>query len=116
MTDGSSFRMRLDPHNVGAFLRRTFDYSLPNQRAAVYVDGHYAGTWYAAGSFSGVGADGHQRRWRDDEFPLPAALTAGKSVVTVRIQFLRTTHPADQAWSEARYQMYSFVMPGCASR
>jgi hypothetical protein len=109
-TGTTSFTMRLDPANAGAFLRRMSDYSLPNQRSNVFVDGRFAGTWYAAGSFGGTDAQGVSRRWRDDEFPLPASLTAGKTAVSIQIQFVRT--PADNAWSEFGYQMYSFVPPG----
>jgi hypothetical protein len=112
-TGTTSFTMALNPANTGAFLRRKSDYGLPNQRANVFIDGAFAGTWYASGSFTGTDTSAIPRRWRDDELPLPASLTAGKSSVRVQIQFVRT--PADQAWSEFAYEMYSFVTPGCAS-
>jgi hypothetical protein len=112
-TGTTSFIMALNPANAGAFLRRKSDYGLPNQRANVFLDGVFAGTWYASGSFTGTDTSGIPRRWRDDELPLPASLTAGRSSVKVQIQFVRT--PADQAWSEFDYRMYSFVAPGCAS-
>jgi hypothetical protein len=110
-TAASSFTLALDPRNIGAFLRRTFDYCVPNQRADVYIDGQFAGTWYNAGVSSRVDTDGHMRCWREDEFPLPAALTVGKSSVSVRIGFVPTADPPNHAWTEFRYQMYSFVMP-----
>ncbi len=37
--DSSEFMAALDPNNLGALLRRTLDYSFPNQRAEVYVSG-----------------------------------------------------------------------------
>ncbi len=114
-TTTSAFRLALDPRNVGAFLRRTFDYGLSNQRAAVFVDGRFAGIWYSAGSFGGADVDGHVRRWREEEFPLPAALTSGKSAVTIQVRFIPTTDPFNRAWTEFEYQMYSFVLPECAS-
>jgi hypothetical protein len=111
-TDASSaFTMALDPGNVGAFLRRTLDSCVPNQRATVFVDGLPAGTWYNAGVSSRVGQDGHDRCWRDDDFPLPRSLTAGKSSVTIRIDNQHTTAPPNTVWTSAQYQLYSFVLP-----
>jgi hypothetical protein len=110
-TGVSTFTMALDPRNVGAFLRRQFDYASPNQRALVFVDGQPAGTWYTGGYFDGYDIDGHVRRWREEELPLPPALTAGKSIITLRVEFLPTADPPDINWTEFRYQLYSFVMP-----
>lgn len=107
----ASFKMALDPHNVGAFLRRTFDYCIPNQRANIYLDNHFAGTWYSAGASTSNAVDGHQRCWREEEFPLPAALTMGKVSVMVRVEFVPTTDPQDSTWTAFRYEMYSFVLP-----
>ena len=111
MTTTASFTMALDPHNVGAFLRRTFDYCVPNQRANIYIDGRFAGTWYTAGESNRTDGDGHMRCWREEEFPLPASLTAGKASVTVLVEFLPTTNPQNRTWTAFRYQMYSFVLP-----
>lgn len=108
---GATFTMAIDPHNVGAFLRRTFDSCVANQRANVFVDGQPAGTWYNAGASSGIGQDGHDRCWRDDDFPLPRSLTAGKSRVTVRIDNSATTTPPNTVWTAAEYQLYSFLLP-----
>jgi len=111
MTGTASFTMQLDPHNVGAFLRRTFDDCVANQRANVYLDGSFAGTWYDAGVSKGAGVDGHRRCWRDEDFPLPASLTAGKSSVKVRIAFAPTSDPQNSKWTAFRYSMFSFVLP-----
>jgi len=111
MTGTASFTMQLDPHNVGAFLRRTFDDCVANQRANVYLDGSFAGTWYDAGVSKGAGVDGHRRCWRDEDFPLPASLTAGKSSVQVRIAFAPTSDPQNSKWTAFRYSMFSFVLP-----
>jgi hypothetical protein len=111
LTGATSFTMQLDPRNIGAFLRRTFDDCIANQRANIYLDGNFAGTWYDAGVSNGAGVDGHQRCWRDEDFPLPASLTTGKSSVNVRIVFLPTTDPQNSAWTAFRYSMYSFVLP-----
>src|SRR6266702_2765334 len=111
LTGSTSFTMKLVPRNVGAFLRRTFDDCIPNQRARIYLDNAFAGTWYDAGASNGTGVDSHRRCWRDEDFPLPASLTAGKSAVTVRIEFVPTSNPRDSEWTAFRYQMYSFVLP-----
>jgi hypothetical protein len=92
----SEFTLRIDPRNFGVMLRRKLDYSFPNQRAEVFVADAAsgppgwkpAGVWYLAGSntcvFSSpgqeLGATQHvvqtsNRRFRDDEFLLPLALT-----------------------------------------
>ncbi len=108
---GGDFIMALDSHNVGAFLRRTFDYCIPNQRANISIDGHFAGTWYSAGASTRKDDAGHQRCWREEEFPLPASLTMGKVSVKVHIAFIPTTNPQNSAWTAFRYQMYSFMLP-----
>ncbi|HEV2688603.1 MAG TPA: DUF2961 domain-containing protein, partial [Bryobacteraceae bacterium] len=127
----SEFTMRIDPKNVGVMLRRKLDYQFPNQRAEVFVDGAPAGIWYLAGSntcvFSSprdeLGATQHvvqtsNRRFRDDEFLIPCALTKGRSTIRVRIKFtpveipLYPGHPLPElAWSELHYTAYSFVLP-----
>jgi len=93
------------------FLRRQLDYASPNQRALIFVDGQPADTWYTGGYFDGPDIDGHLRRWREEEFPLLAALTAGKSTIVIRVEFLPTADPPNIAWTEFRYQLYSFVIP-----
>jgi hypothetical protein len=115
LTGAASFTMQLDPRNVGAFLRRTFDDCIGNQGANIYLDSSFAGTWYDAGASNGVGVDGHQRCWRDEDFPLPASLTAGKSSVNVRIVCLPTTNPQNGDWTAFRYSMYRFVLPALPS-
>jgi hypothetical protein len=133
----SEFTLRISPANVGVMLRRKLDYAYPNQRAEVFIlDGKAwkpAGVWYLAGSntcvFSNpgnrqeLGATQHvvetsNRRFRDDEFLLPRALTAGKRSIRVRVKFTPVATPLfpgyplpELAWSELRYTAYSFVMP-----
>ncbi|MGA3241806.1 MAG: DUF2961 domain-containing protein [Bryobacteraceae bacterium] len=135
----SEFTLQIDPRNFGVMLRRKLDYSFPNQRAEVFVAGAEpgrpvwkpAGVWYLAGSntcvFSSpsqeLGATQHvvqtsNRRFRDDEFLLPLALTQGRKTIRLRVKFtpvpipLFPGHPLPElAWSEMRYTAYSFVMP-----
>lgn len=137
-TKGSSeFTVALHPNNLGALLRRTLDYSFPNQRAEVYVsaDGgkwEHAGTWYLAGSNTCVYSDPRgeldkrkivvqtsNRRLRDDEFLVPARLTKGKSSIRIRCTFVPQDielhpgqpFPKEGAWSELNYDVYSYVLP-----
>ncbi len=137
-TGTSEFTLRLDPRNLGVLLRRKLDYGFPNQRAEVLVaddDGgsHWipAGIWYLAGSNTCVysnpkeelGATQHvvqvsNRRFRDDEFLLPRALTAGRRSIRVKVRFTPVRIPLfpgnplpELAWSEIRYDAFCFVMP-----
>lgn len=138
VTKGASeFTLRLVPENHGVLLRRKLDYSYPNQRAEVYVsevdrsDWKHAGTWYLAGSNTCVYSDAKgelgttehnviesNRRFRDDEFIIPKALTRGKSEIRVRVKFVPVEtplfpgHPLPElAWSEMRYTAYCWVIP-----
>ena len=135
----SEFTLKIDPKNLGVMLRRKLDYQFPNQRAEVYIADAQspkpvwmpAGVWYLAGSntcvFSSprgeLGATEHvvqtgNRRFRDDEFLVPLALTRGRSAVRIRVKFTPVATPLypgfplpELAWSEMRYTAYSFVMP-----
>jgi hypothetical protein len=116
----SEFTARLQPENMGVMLRRTLDYSFPNQRAEIYVadassgqTGHdlewqHAGVWYLAGSntcvFSNpprgdeLGATTHvvqtsNRRFRDDEFLIGRSLTEGRSQIRVKVVFTPVKRP-----------------------
>lgn len=109
-TGSTSFNMAVDPSNAGAFLRRSFDSCSPNQRANVYVDGKFAGTWLNAGASTKIGFDGHDRCWRDDEFPLPASMTSGKTMVNIKMTHVATVAPfSNSYWTASDYKMYSFL-------
>ena len=125
----SEFTLKVDPKNRGVMLRRKLDYTFPNQRAEVSVDGRPAGVWYLAGSNTCVysnpreelGATVHtvqtsNRRFRDDEFLLPLALTRGRREIRVRVKFTPVETPLypgyplpELSWSEIRYTAYSYV-------
>ena len=58
------------------------------------------------------------RRFRDDEFLLPRALTQGRSQIRLRVKFLPVDRPLfpghpmqPLAWTELRYDAYCYVMP-----
>ncbi|GAB3456404.1 DUF2961 domain-containing protein [Actinophytocola sediminis] len=93
-----SFRIAVDPGNQGVRLRRTSDQNTGYQSAAVSVDGASAGTWTQA-------LGNTFQRWLDDDFTLPAALTAGKSTITVRLT------PSGPQWTAGRYDALSLVAP-----
>lgn len=145
-TRGTSvFTVRLDPDNYGVLLRRLLDYSFPNQKAKVYVaeaspgKAHwkYAGIWYLAGSntcvYSNPGGEleprayhieTSNRRLRDDEFLLPAGLTRGRKDIRIKIKYIPSRQqlypgmnfPRESAWSELKYDVYSFKMPAPGGR
>jgi hypothetical protein len=143
-TTWSEFILKITPANVGVMLRRKLDYQFPNQRAKVFIadasplgrapaksEWQPAGIWYLAGGNTCVYSDPkgelgetlHQvqtsnRRFRDDEFLVPRALTEGRSAIRVRVEFtpverpLFPGHPVSElAWSELRYDAYCFVVP-----
>lgn len=137
-TTTSEFTVAIAPDNVGVMLRRTFDYALPDQRAEVFVaddrDGagfEPAGVWYTAGSNQCVysnpatetGAPQRilqtsNRRWREDEFLLPRRVTEGRRSIRIRVRHAPIARPIvpdgparQYAWSEFRYQVYSYVLP-----
>jgi D-arabinan exo alpha-(1,3)/(1,5)-arabinofuranosidase (non-reducing end) len=143
-TTWSEFTLKLMPQNVGVMLRRKLDYQFPNQRAKVFVadapapgrtpsdlEWHSAGIWYLAGANTCVYSDPKgelgetlhhvetsNRRFRDDEFLVPRALTQGRSAIRVRVEFTPVQRPLfpgyplpELAWSELRYYAYCFVVP-----
>jgi hypothetical protein len=139
-TGTSELTLAIRPDNFGVLLRRKLDYGYPDQRALVFVADKapgasfvLAGTWYLAGSNSSAFVDAptetgvvaptletSDRRWRDDEFLLPSALTSGRDHIRVQLVFAPRSpeapvapgaSPAPRAWSEYRYTAYSYVLP-----
>ena len=153
----SEFTLRIEPKNFGVMLRRKLDYQYPNQLAKVFIadasspqsrNGEYdwqpAGIWYLAGANTWVhscprrelGETLHNvrtsnRRFREDEFLVPRALTEGRSAIRVRVESTpveRSLFPghkveaessfsaagnwwSELVWSELRYDAYTYVMP-----
>jgi len=79
---------------------RRLDYSVPDQSARVLVNGAEAGLWTEPPGSDAVD------RWRDSRFTIPAAFTAGQSVVQVQLQSLGAGRGS---WTEFRYGIYSLV-------
>ncbi len=141
MKGESIFKLRLDPNNVGAMLRRKLDYGYPNQRAKVYVraegktEWNDVGEWYDSGCnvcvYSNPRGDDYElkpaehrviegnRRWRESEFLLPRRFTQGVPRLEIRIVFVPVERelfpghpfPMESAWSESRYWMYCYQLP-----
>jgi hypothetical protein len=140
----STFTVKLDPDNQGGLLRRTLDYGFPNQTAEVYVakvvegqsddkiNWQRAGTWYLAGASTCIvsrpsgelgkrvyNIQASNRRFRDDEFLIPARLTKGLAAIRVKVKFIPNHQqlypgkgfPEQSAWSELGYQVYSYMVP-----
>lgn len=137
----SKFEVELKKNNLGALIRRTLDYSFPNQTAEVYVADaadttepkwEKAGIWYLAGSNTALYSDPggeleerlnrtktSNRRLRDDEFLIPARLTKGKTKIKLRLKFVPNNQelfpgfpfPKQSAWSELDYTVYSYIIP-----
>lgn len=104
LTGASSFVVSIDPANQGIRLRRRSDQRDGRQRAAVYVDGRrvVARDWYFADY-------NPTRRWLEDEFEIPAAYTAHKRQLQIRIEPLKTDGEA--CWNEYHYWVYSHLRP-----
>ncbi|MFC5260526.1 DUF2961 domain-containing protein [Kribbella qitaiheensis] len=92
------FTVKVDPVNRGVTLRRTSDQNVGWQSAKVVVNGKEAGTWLQP---LGNG----RQRWLDDNFQLPAALTFGRTNLTVELQ------PSGPSWTAASYVVQSSVIP-----
>lgn len=141
----SEFTLKLKPRNLGVLLRRRLDLAYPDQKARVLVekDGSWmeAGVWYTAGGNTVVFGDplalpreslkthpelaspAHivktsNRRFREDEFMIPRALTAGRESIRVRLERIPMERPlfpghplAEEAWTELHYWAYCFVLP-----
>jgi hypothetical protein len=138
MTGTSRFEMQVDPENWGVLLRRKLDYEVPNQCADIFIstnssetDWSFAGTWSSPGSSqvvysNGVGelgktehnAESSNRRFRDEEFLIPPALSRGHSKLTLEVRFRPRPIPLfpgadipELAWTELNYTAYSIVEP-----
>ncbi|MEV0274744.1 DUF2961 domain-containing protein [Hamadaea sp. NPDC050747] len=99
-TGAVSLSLPVDSGNQGVRLRRVSDQRSAYQSAAVTVDGTAAGVWTQP-------LGNPTQRWLADEYALPAALTAGKSTITVTL----TPVPASALWTASRYTALSIVAP-----
>lgn len=94
----SEMTLKLDRAYHGALLRRRLDHTVPDQEARIFVDGSPAGTWLTPGR-------GTQFRCRDEDFPIPASLTRGKTQIRVRVEPLARN--GQSPWTECAWWVYS---------
>ena len=95
------FEVSLAPDNRGALLRRRIDQLHGRQKAEVYIDGQFAGTWYDANQNA-------VHRWHDSDFLLPPELCRGKD----RLRVLLKIVPCGAGpFSDYGYQVFSFTPP-----
>ncbi len=94
----------VDRDNQGVMLRRRIDQHHSRQKAVVYIDGQYAGTWYDANQNT-------VHRWHDSDFLLPPAICQNKQKLHVQLRII----PCGQnAFTDFYYKVYSFVKPASA--
>lgn len=100
----ATFSVAVDPANRGVLLRAQFDQCPGRQAAEVYVDGTDVGLWSDPGSNC-------VERWLDSDFPLPPAVTRGRSHLQIRIVAQPGPLPGSGAplWRVYGYQVLSFV-------
>jgi hypothetical protein len=94
--DGSTeFEVTVIPGNP-VRIKRMFDYAIKDQRADVYVDDQFVGTWYSNGSNT-------SKRWREEFFMVPAEFVKSKSKIKLRFDAAYGNYN----WSEFYYWIYS---------
>lgn len=92
----TTFKVAIDPANSGVRITRRYDPQVGNQRARLSVDGTQVGFW-ESGPRVPVG------EWRDQTIMIPAALTAGKSSLTILNEYIAS----DLDVNEFRYNIHS---------
>jgi len=95
-----AFNIALDPANKGIRLRRRTDQKFSGQKADVYVNGNYAGTWYDPQS-------NHILRWYDSEFDIHSWFTENKSTVTIKLVISGKSDICN--FSDFEYHVFCFV-------
>jgi hypothetical protein len=73
-----SFSVSVDPENEGVRIRRRLDQATGRQRADVFVDDDYVGTWYHADHNPYL-------RWFDSDFDIHPKFTRGKERLNIRL-------------------------------
>ncbi len=98
---GSSFTLSIDGRQAGVRLTRRYDPVIGHQRAAVTIDGQAAGEWNSGPAAAPGG-------WAEETLTLPAAVTAGKTSLTVSNVFLSS----DLDFNEFRYDVACLLPEG----
>jgi Protein of unknown function (DUF2961) len=77
------------------------------QTGIVYIDGEHAGEWTTSGRGDPYSATRAVTSWLEAPFELPAALTANKREIRVRIEAARMTGGQTCEWNEFHYWVRS---------
>jgi hypothetical protein len=121
----STFTVRIDPANDGVRLRKRINQLVYHQAAEVFVDNRSAGIWFEQGSqyqvlqekqmqVPGYSSDWRQinKRFRDTEFEIPAALTRGRSSLRLTLKTIGSKaaiKPEDEGLTNAyHYWVYCY--------
>lgn len=91
-----TFNASIDPQNSGVRIRRRTDQSVSRQKAMVYVDGKFAGTWYDPQSNNIL-------MWYDSEFNIPSTLTKNKKNLRVKLVLDNPNSP----FNDFEYRIFS---------
>ncbi|MEZ4879654.1 MAG: DUF2961 domain-containing protein [Chitinophagales bacterium] len=91
--DSVEFIVSINENNNGVRLLRTFDYSLKNQSANIYVDDAFVGTWLNAGANT-------IQQFKDDIFAIPARFTQNKTQIKIKVV-------AKNNWTDLQYKVYT---------
>jgi hypothetical protein len=94
----TTFKVAIDPANQGVRITRRYDPQVGNQRARLSIDGTQVGMW-DSGPRIPTG------QWRDQSILVPAALTAGKSSLTVLNEYVSSELDVN----EFRFDVHSDV-------
>jgi len=97
----SQFNVQIDPQNNGVRIRRRSDQAKDRQCAEVHIDGVQIETsnWYVADH-------NPYKRWLDDEFEIPSALTKGKKTLNICIKPKKIN--GEVSWNESRFDIFVY--------
>lgn len=92
-----SFTVSVDPENEGVRIRRRLDQAIGRQRADVFVDDDYVGTWYHADRNPYL-------RWFDSDFDIHPKFTRGRERLNIRLSLGRS---GCGRFTDFNYEVYS---------
>ncbi|MDB5227878.1 MAG: hypothetical protein JWN78_2071, partial [Bacteroidota bacterium] len=98
ISDSTQFRVNISSQNKGVRLLKTFDYSIKNQAANVFVDDSLVGQWLNAGFNT-------TSMFREEYFVIPEKYTANKSTLQIKMVNVNVS----SRWTELYYKVYSVV-------
>jgi hypothetical protein len=94
-----SFQAAVDPGNKGVRLRRRIDQVKLGQKAEVFVDSQYAGTWYH-------GYHNPHLRWYDSDFDIHPEFTQGKTQLKIELKLIKEKNSGE--FSDFSYTVFCF--------